>query len=216
MSTVAFTRFDLQTWLPRKQSLLPLAFIIVVGVAVPVPGTAVLAAAFVTSFMISAPFLSDERGGLDTLYGILPISRARVVAGRTTALVIYYVICCVVAIVTTVGVASVRGNPLPAGLLGLVAVALAAGFAFVGLALALQLPVLFRVGYTRGRLVAYAPALVVAALLWLNQLTGAVEITSELTVPVGAVIATAIGVGLGGLLVGAFLAGRVYRAREIR
>lgn len=213
MTALAFTRFDLLSWLPRKQTLLPLAFVAVVGVVVPVPGMAVLASAVVTSMMISAPFLADERGRLDTLYGVLPISRSRVVLGRALAILAYYVISSVIAVGTTVVVALVRGAAVPVELMS---IALAAGFAFIGLAMALQLPVLFRVGYSRGRLVAYAPALVVAGLVWLNQATGAIEIESDLGIPAPLVVAAGVGIGALGFAVGAALALRMYGTRELR
>ncbi|MFC7787877.1 ABC-2 transporter permease [Microbacterium sp. MAHUQ-60] len=210
--TIAFIRFDLLSWLPRKQTLLPLAFIVVVGVALPVPGMAVVASAVVASMMISAPFLADERGRLDILYGLLPISRNKVVVGRAAALLVYYVIAFGVAALTTFVVAIARGDTIPMELVG---VALAVGFAFIGLAMALQLPVLFRVGYTRGRLVAYAPAFVVAGLIWLNQGTGLVKMEGQLLSTIGLVIAGVV-IGAFGSALGVVIATRMYRNRELR
>lgn len=210
--TLAFIRFDLLSWLPRKQTLLPLAFIVVIGVVLPVPGMAVVASAVVTSMMISAPFLADERGRLDTLYGLLPISRNKVVVGRATALLVYCVIAFAIAALTTFVVAIARGDAIP---LELVGVALAIGFAFIGLAMALQLPVLFRIGYTRGRLVAYAPALVIAGLVWLNQATGVVRIEGESLSSIGLVAASVI-IGALGSATGVFIAMRMYGTRELR
>lgn len=210
--TIAFIRFDLLSWLPRKQTLLPLAFIVVVGVALPVPGMAVVASAVVASMMISAPFLVDERGRLDILYGLLPISRNKVVVGRAAALLVYYVIAFGVAALTTFVVAIARGDAIPMELVG---VALAVGFAFIGLAMALQLPVLFRVGYTRGRLVAYAPAFVVAGLIWLNQATGLVKMEGQLLSTIGLVIAGVV-IGAFGSALGVVIATRMYRNRELR
>lgn len=210
--TIAFIRFDLLSWLPRKQTLLPLAFIVVVGVALPVPGMAVVASAVVASMMISAPFLADERGRLDILYGLLPISRNKVVVGRAAALLVYYVVAFGVAALTTFVVGIARGDAIPMELVG---VALAVGFAFIGLAMALQLPVLFRVGYTRGRLVAYAPAFVVAGLIWLNQATGLVTMEGQLLSTIGLVIAGVV-IGAFGSALGVVIATRMYRNRELR
>lgn len=210
--TFAFTRFDLLSWLPRKQTLLPLAFIVVVGIALPVPGMAVVASAVVASMMISAPFLADERGCLDTLYGVLPISRSTVVAGRALAILVYYVLASVTAVATTYAVAIVRGQSISFELVG---IALAAGFAFIGLAMALQLPVLFRIGYSRGRLVAYLPALLVAGLLWVNQAIGLVEVEGIAVAP-SLVIAGGFGLGAIGFAIGAVIAHRMYSARELR
>src|SRR5690606_32438626 len=209
--TIAFIRFDLLSWLPRKQTLLPLAFIVVVGVALPVPGMAVVASAVVASMMISAPFLADERGRLDILYGLLPISRNKVVVGRAAALLVYYVVASGAAAFTTFVVGIARGDAIPMELVG---VALAVGFAFIGLAMALQLPVLFRVGYTRGRLVAYAPAFVVAGLIWLNQATGLVTMEGQLLSTIGLVIAGVV-IGAFGSALGVVIATRMYRNREL-
>lgn len=213
MTTLAFLRFDLASWMPRKQTLLPLALIVVVGIALPVPGMAVVASAIVTSMMISAPFLADERGRLDTLYGVLPISRRSVVAGRAIAILAYYVLASAIAVVTTSAVAIARGATIP---FEIVSIALAAGFAFIGLAMALQLPVLFRIGYSRGRLIAYAPALVIVGLLWGSQATGLIEIEGEVIAPVPLVIAAGFALGALGFAVGVLLAFRMYRTRELR
>lgn len=210
--TLAFTRFDLRSWMPRKQTLLPLAFIAVVGIALPVPGMAVVASAIVTSMMISAPFLADERGRLETFYGVLPISRSRIVLGRALAILVYYALSSVIAVVTTYVVAFARGQTIS---FELVSVALAGGFAFIGLAMALQLPVLFRVGYARGRLVAYAPALVVAGILWVNQAMGVVEVEGVPVTP-PLIVAAGFGIGAIGFAVGAIIALRMYSTRELR
>ncbi len=213
MNTLAFLRFDLMSWLPRKQTLLPLALIVVVGIALPVPGMAIVASAVVTSMMISAPFLADERGRLDTLYGVLPLSRRSIVVGRTIAILTYYVLASAVAVVTTWAVAIARGSTIPFEIAG---ISLAVGFAFIGLAMSLQLPVLFRIGYSRGRLIAYAPALVIAGVLWVNQTLGLIEFDGEFAAPVSLVLAAGFGIGALGFAVGAIIALRMYRTRELR
>ncbi|WP_165817981.1 ABC-2 transporter permease [Microbacterium sp. Gd 4-13] len=213
MTILKFARFDLASWLPRKQTILPLAFIVVVAAVLPVPGMAVVAAAFVASIMLSAPFLGDERGRLETLYGILPVSRGSVVFGRTLAILVFTAIAAAIALAATAVVALVRGDTVAAELMG---VALAAGFAFIGLAMALQLPVLFRIGYARGRLVTYAPALAIAAFLWLNQALGLVDLADGVSASTAQLIGAGVGLGLAGVVVGALLATRLYRTRELR
>jgi len=213
MNTFAFLRFDLMSWLPRKQTLLPLGLIVVVGIALPVPGMAIVASAVVTSMMISAPFLADERGRLDTLYGVLPLSRRSIVVGRAIAILTYYVLASAVAVVTTWAVAIARGSTIPFEIAG---ISLAVGFAFIGLAMSLQLPVLFRIGYSRGRLIAYAPALVIAGVLWVNQTLGLIEFDGEFAAPVSLVLAAGFGIGALGFAVGALIALRMYRTRELR
>lgn len=211
--SLAFARFDLQSWLPRTQTLLPLAFIAVVGIVLPVPGMAIAASAIVTMLLVSAPFLGDERGRLDTLYGVLPVSRRSIVVGRMLAILVLFVIAAAVANATTLVVAAVRGgSPDPQLLL----IANAAAFALVGLAVSLQLPVLFRIGYSRGRLMAYAPALVIAGLVWLGQELGL--LTSDAPAPAPVAVLAGIGFALGvlGVVVGTAVAVRQYEGRELR
>ena len=210
----AFTRLDLSSWFPRTQTLLTLLFIVIVGVLLPVPGMAIMASALVTSLMVSAPFLGDERGRLDTLYGILPVSRSTVVIGRTLSIIAYYLVAATLATIVTVIDAVVRGGQVEPGLL---LIAHAASLAFVGLSMALQLPVLFRIGYTRGRFMAYAPAFAVAGIAWLLQATGAHVPVGEAfeAVPVVAIAGFGALIGVIGIICAVLVAARLYRVREL-
>ncbi|WP_072314535.1 ABC-2 transporter permease [Agrococcus sp. Marseille-P2731] len=211
--TLAFTRLDLLSWCFRTQTLLPLALIVVVGVALPIPGMAIVASAFVTSLVLSVPFLGDERDRLDTLYGVLPVSRRAIVVGRAASLLIYGAAAALVALAATLGITAVRGTePAPE----LLIVAAAGAFAFVGIAMAVQLPVLFRVGYSRGRLIVYAPALVIAAAAWVAQATGNVSTDAILAVPLEWIVAACAAIGVIGIVVGVAIAARLYARREIR
>lgn len=210
----AFARFDLLSWLPCRQTLLTLLFITAVGLILPVPGMAIVAAALATSLIVSTPFLGDERGRLDTLYGVLPVSRASVVAGRAVSLVVYYLLATGLATAATVIVTALRGDRVPSSIL---LISLAAGAAFVGLALALQMPVFFRVGYSRGRLMAYAPAFVIAGGAWLLQATGVhTPVLETLSgVPIAVVVAAGLGIGALGVLVAVSISTALYRTREL-
>src|SRR5690606_28171814 len=110
-------RLDLSSWFPRPQTLLTLLFVVAVGVLLPVPGMAIVASTVVTSLMVSAPFLGDERGRLDTLYGALPVSRSTVVIGRTLSVLAYYVVAATLATIITVISAAVRGDQVETDLL---------------------------------------------------------------------------------------------------
>ena len=114
----------------------------------------------------------------------------------------------------TLAVAATRGSMPAAEILIL---AFAAAFAFVGLSMSIQLPVLFRLGYTRGRLIAYAPALAVAAVAWLAQATGALDGASPLLegVPVAVVAAGGALVGVVGIVVGMLAAAPIYARRQM-
>lgn len=211
--TFAFARFDLQSWLPRTQTLLPLAFIAVVGFILPIPGMAIAASAFVTTLIVSAPFLGDERGRLDTLYGVLPVSRRTIVAGRALAIFAYGILALATANAVTVAAVLVRGGDLAPEIL---LIANAAAFAITGLAMSIQLPVFFRIGYSRGRLVGYAPALIVAGLAWLGQATGTITTENFSGIPVSLVVGVGFGVGVVGIIVGTLVSMRIYQSRELR
>lgn len=210
----AFTRLDLSSWFPRTHTLLTLLFVVVVGVLLPIPGMAIVAAALVTSLMVSAPFLSDERGRLNTLYGVLPVSRGVVVIGRALSIIAYYLVAAAAATIVTVVSAVVRGGRIDTELL---LVAHAAALAFIGLSMVLQLPVFFRIGYSRGRLMAYAPAFVVAGLAWLLQATGAhVQVGDAFEgVPVMAIAGAGALIGVVGIACAIVISTRLYRTREL-
>ncbi|OAN26853.1 hypothetical protein A4X17_09755 [Plantibacter sp. H53] len=210
----SFIRFDLTSWLPRRQTLLLLGFVAVVGILLPVPGMAIMGAAIVTSLMIAAPFLGDERGRLDTLYGILPVSRSTVVVGRAGSIVVFALLASAIAFAVTLLMAGVRGASLDWGLLLVIQ---AVAVAFVGLSASIQLPVLFRIGYTRGRLISYAPALAIAGLAWLAQAIGVLDGVQEAATGVPLPLAVGLGLALGatGIVVGVLVAVPLYRKREL-
>lgn len=211
--TLAFTRFDLMSWFAQRQMLLALALIVVVGIIIPVPGMAIIASAFVTSMMLSTPFLGDERDRLDTLYGVLPVSRRAIVVGRALSILLYGVVALIVATVATLGVAAVRGTMIAPELL---AIAYAAAFAIVGLSIGVQLPVLFRVGYSRGRLMVYAPTILIVGAAWIAQAAGVIggDVLGSIPFALGLGICAAIGVL--GIVVGTLVAVRLYSTRELR
>lgn len=209
-----FTRLDLSSWFPRSQTLLTLLFVVAVGVLLPVPGMAIVASTVVTSLMVSAPFLGDERGRLDTLYGVLPVSRSTVVTGRTLSILVYYLLAATLATIVTVISTVARGGQIETELL---LIAHAAALAFVGLSMALQLPVLFRLGYSRGRLMSYAPVFVVVGVAWLLQATGAHVPFQEAFegIPVLAITGFGALVGAIGIICAIAVSARLYRAREL-
>lgn len=211
--TLTFARFDLLSWALQRQPLLPLALVAAVGFALPVPGLAIVAAGLVTSVTVAVPFLADERGRLDALYGILPVSRRAVVAGRTLSLLVYSLAAAAIATIVTYIAAAFQGEAVPHDV---VLMALAAAAAIVGLSLALQLPVLFRVGYSRGRFIAYAPSMTLAGLAWIAQAVGATDLlpTSDHP-PVAIICAAGLLFGVAGAVIGASFAVRAYRRRSL-
>ncbi|PPF43357.1 hypothetical protein C5B85_13610 [Pseudoclavibacter sp. AY1F1] len=211
--TLAFTRFDLTSWAFKKQTLLLLAFIALIGIVLPIPGMAIAASALVTSLILSAPFLGDERDRLDTLYGVLPISRSTVVVGRALSVLLFGLAAVAVATAVTFVMAWVRNRELAPELL---IVSYAAAFAIVGLAVGVQLPVLFRVGYTRGRFMVYVPVIVIAGGAWVGQAAGILGDQTFSALPLEGVVAACAAIGVIGITVGTGLAVRFYGARELR
>ncbi|TFV84472.1 ABC-2 transporter permease [Microbacterium sp. dk485] len=211
--TLAFTRFDLMSWFAQRQMLLALALIVVVGIIIPVPGMAIVASAFVTSMMLSTPFLGDERDRLDTLYGVLPVSRRAIVVGRALSILLYGVVALIVATLATLGVAAVRGTMIAPELL---AIAYAAAFAIVGLSIGVQLPVLFRVGYSRGRLMVYAPTILIVGAAWIAQAAGVIDGDVLGSIPFALGLGICAAIGVLGIVVGTLIAVRLYSTRELR
>ena len=210
----AFTRLDLSSWFPRMQVALTLLFVVAIGVLLPVPGMAIMTAAIVASLMVSAPFLGDERGRLDTLYGVLPVSRSTVVIGRALSIICYYLVAATIATIVTIISAVLTGGHVDTELL-LVAHSIA--LAFIGVSMAFQLPVLFRIGYSRGRLMAYAPVFVIVGLAWLLQAVGADEGFSAAfeAFPVGALVAIGALIGVIGIICAIAVSARLYRTRQL-
>lgn len=211
--TFAFARFDLMSWFPQRQTLLPLALVVVVGVGLPVPGMAITAAAFVTSLMLSAPFLGDERDRLDTLYGVLPISRRAIVLGRVLSILVYGVAAMIVATIVTLSTVIARGTAVSPEVL---ITAYAAAFALIGLSLGVQLPVLFRIGYSRGRLMVYAPVMLIAGGAWLAQSTGLIDSDMITAIPLTLGVGACVVIGALSLIIGTVIAVRLYSTRELR
>jgi hypothetical protein len=212
----AFARFDLRnTFGQGTRVLAPLAFVALVAVVFPLPALAVIGAVAVGSLIASGPFLADERGRLDTLYATLPVTRRHVVIGRYVTLVVLYLVAAAIASVVSLVAAGVRGAPFDGGAFVL---AHAVGFLAVSVALAVQVPFFFSVGFTRARPMMYLPLAVLVAALWLTKNSGLFDHVTELRMPAASLaVAEVLAVLLGlALLVGsaAVSVGR-YRRRAL-
>lgn len=211
---LAFTRLDLSTWMLRVQTLLPLALVAVVGIIVPVPGLAIAIAGLACSITVAVPFLIDERWRLDTFYALLPISRNAIVAGRALSVLVYFTSAIVVGAAITFTVALVRGVAIDGDTLLLVS-AVAVGL--LGVSFALQLPVLFRVGFARGRLVVYGPSVVIIGVGWATQNLGLLSVTGGFAaaLPIPLIAGAGFALGVLGAVLGVVLAQRSYRRRDL-
>lgn len=209
----AFTRFDVgNLFTSPARMLVPFAFVVVAGIAGPTPLFAIAAAAAVTSLGVGTPFLNDERGHLDTLYAILPISRKTVVVGRYLAMALWFVAAAVIGTVTVVVTNLVRGEAVQPAVLVLT---LAVSFCGAALALAVQLPVLFAFGFAKARAAMFLPLIVVVVLVTaaaglglLSSSFFAQAIASPLTP------AVAVAVGVVAVVISAVVATRIYTRRQ--
>ena len=154
-----FARFDIINFVTPVKRIAPALLLVLVAPAIsPWPAFGIGAAAIVMSLLASNPFAADERGRLDTLYATLPISRRSIVISRYLALVVLYVAVALIATIAVIVVTVSQGKPVDFVLLGAVNVASLLVFA---VALAVQLPFFFSVGFTRARLMTFIPVVVV-------------------------------------------------------
>lgn len=164
-----FAVFDMLNFLtPVKRVAPALLLVLLAPWAAPSPAFGIGAGAIVMSLLVSNPFAADERGRLDTLYATLPLTRRGIVVGRYLALFALYIVVAAVGTAAAVVVQIKNGDAVDPLLFGAVnAVALM----FFAIALAVQLPFFFSLGFTRARLMSFLPAAVfVGAAVLASQL----------------------------------------------
>ena len=158
-------------------------------------------------------FRADERGRLDALYAVLPVRRAQVVGGRYLTMLGIQLLFAAIGVLLAFAAAAVKGVPMDASLAGLI---LSAGFALNALILAVETPVLFRVGYARARWVMFTPVLVIAALGALANLSGVNLTQFALSLRAAAWAPALLPVGgLAVLALSALASTRLYAGRDL-
>ena len=191
----SFALFDIANFVtPAKRVAPPLLIVAIAAIITPWPTFAIGAAAIVMSLLAANPFAADERGRLDTLYATLPLSRSAVVIGRYVSLTVIYLLVVLAANILAVAVPLTKGAEIDLWMLGMINLASVIIYA---LAIAVQLPFFFSVGFTRARPMMYIPVGVVAGLLWLAGQTGLVD-DSDFTAlqSIDPVVAVGVGVGV--------------------
>ena len=151
------TRLDFQTIKPYATARTLFAMLILLGVFAfltnsGATGICILMA--MGSFYVAYPFAVGEQNGIDTLYATLPIARGRVVTGRylfalCTNLLFGSIAYGVLGVITLL-----RGAAFDWGQNGAVAIS---AFVVFTLIQAIQLPIFFRYGYARAKMMAYLP-----------------------------------------------------------
>ncbi len=150
-----FVLFDMRAFVTPLKRVAPALLLVVVAPTIgPSPAFGIVAAAIVMSLLSSNPFAADERGRLDTLYSTLPLSRRSVVVGRYIALLVLYIVVALLGTVAALVVLLVQHETIDAQLLVTVN---AVSISFFAVALAVQLPFFFSVGFTRARLMTFIP-----------------------------------------------------------
>ncbi len=177
--TLAFARLDwltVKAFWNVKTLLLMVAVFAITSVGTGSPALLVVMMLMCGILYSTMPFAVGEQNGIDALYATLPLARRQVVAGRY----LY-----VLGLNLTVAAAGVLLGVVMAGGVSLFApgrfafdlrdlpLLAAGGLLAVGLIVAVQLPVCFRVGYAKAKLFIYLPFVVYsAAILVLSQLMG--------------------------------------------
>lgn len=209
----AFTRFDLGNLLTTpKRIMAPLAFVIVAGIFSPFPLMAIPTAAAVASLGVGTPFLNDERGRLDILYITLPIQRTTVVVGRYIQMVVWFIAAALIGTVTTLVMTAIRGDTLQ---LSTVLLTISLSFFAAALALAVQLPVFFALGFAKARAAMFIPIIVLAVLC--SAVAGLGIQTSNFFLQAAANPSTpmfAVVIGVLALFISATIAARIYNSRQ--
>jgi len=212
-----FITLDLHGLLAQPMRLVVgLGFIVLFSTQI-TPVFAVPMAAAFTVVMVSTSFLADERGRLDILYGTLPISRTTVVLGRYASSVLVALVAVGLGDVIALIGLGLKGDAIDGGtflLMNLVAVAILA------VSLGVQLPVFFALGYTRARVAAMLPALIMLLAFTVAQSAGVLSSSGMADLwprvsaaPVVLSVLTAAA-ALAVLIASALAARHVYRRRQ--
>ncbi|AEE44426.1 ABC-2 transporter permease [Cellulomonas fimi] len=158
---VAAVRLDVLTVRPYARQLLLVVAAVAWIALMSGPPTAVVASGSVFAALVAAyPFAIGDKHDLDTLRAVLPVARGTHVRARYAGSLALYVVALAVCVALALGTSVARHTPPALGELGTV---VAVGYALYALLVGLQLPVYYALGYTRGRMVAYLPLVVLSA-----------------------------------------------------
>lgn len=160
-ATARMARLDVRSVAPygRAQVLVMVLVVPLFASLTGEPATAVVMAAVFATFLASYPFAIADKNDLDTLYGMLPVSRRALVAGRYVFALALYVASTLLGGVMAAVIAAIRHEPVALADAALVA---AISFAIYCVVVALQHPFFWAMGYTKARAVSYVPLLALA------------------------------------------------------
>jgi ABC-type transport system involved in multi-copper enzyme maturation permease subunit len=178
----AFARFDLGTLATTqaRRVLIPVFFIVIVGLFLPVPGAAIVVGAVVAAASISYPFQADERGSLDTLYLTSSVSRREVVIGRYATILVMSAVYVALGAVVSIVAGVVQQHPLGWPLASFM---LLIAFGVVVVCVVVQLPWFFALGFTRARPMIYLPLAALSIAGFIAGQAGLLDGVSSLSLP---------------------------------
>lgn len=145
-----------------KSIIFLLAFGIFMGIITKSGDWIVTFTAMMIVFIISYPFQVAEKNKLDTLYGTLPIKRNSIVFGRYLFAVGFLVVGLLIAFIGYIIITLVFGKALDFTVLSLM-ICLIITVAL--LVVSIQYPILFKYGFTKGRIWAYVPLFIIFGLV---------------------------------------------------
>lgn len=153
--TLAFTGLDFNLVKPYSKST-GLMLVMGIGMGIFFKSPTTLSSYFMMALMLimSYPFAVSEKGGLETLYGTLSLSKINVVTGRYVFAIALELIFAVLALLCSWVLAVVLKMAfiLPE----MLAVLSVLSFTF-SLIVAFQYPIYFKMGYTKGKILALVP-----------------------------------------------------------
>lgn len=211
-----FTGFDLRNLATTqaRRVLIPLAVVFAIGLTSPVQGLSIVSGALIGSVTASYMFQADERGLLDILYATTLVPRRAVVVGRYLSVATFTLVA--VGLGTGVTLVAAEFRHQSAGWT-LISPMLLISFGVAATAIALQLPFLFALGYTKGRPMVYIPFAVAGAAVLLAVQTGLLHVSAPLAFtfrPNSAVVLLVILAGVALIAASAGISNHFYRRRE--
>ncbi|MDR1430850.1 MAG: ABC-2 transporter permease [Propionibacteriaceae bacterium] len=187
-SAIRFARLDMLTvkpYLTVKNALIFLVVAVFVGFGIGNTSGTLAVVMMIAVVYAGYPFAVGERSNLDALYVMLSVSRRTVVAGRYLFVAALDVAAALLAVLVSLPIVVwLSADPVELAC-SLVAVLIA-----VVLMECLQLPIYFKVGYTKGRAASYVPALALVAVVVLAaNLVGSNEALARQLTSASALIA---------------------------
>ncbi len=156
------------------------------------------------------PFAIGDKNDLDTLYGVLPVRRRDLVAGRYAYAMALVAIAEVLGTLIALAMGAAMDLPIGWSALGY---AVVAAFAIFGVLVAFQFPLYFALGYARARLVTILPMFILMAVA---AAVAQVMPKDSITLPSPAVLVAVALVGTVALLSASMAVSTRLDARRVR